>query len=509
MGRLSRCAIRCVLLVGAFVAPLAAVKAQAIDASAIDAIVSQAMRAFEVPGAAIAIVRGDEVVYLRGFGVKSLGSNDAVTPDTLFAIASTTKAFTTTAMAMLVDEGKMAWDDPVRKHVDFFQLADPLADREVTLRDLVTHRTGVGRHSLLTMVPTDDRAGIIRRIAYLKPSRSFRSAWRYNNLMYMTAGYAVGTTSGSTWDDFVRRRVFEQLGMTQTCFADEIRSRNHARPHLKEEGKIGVMPWSRFDGLNGVPIGPAGSINSTARDLSKWVRFQIGDGTFEGKRLVTTRNMTEMHSPQMVVDFDADGGVWRKTFPLEESGQFTYGLGWFIHDYRGRFEVTHAGVYPGHRAEIALLPKEKLGLVILSNLNKTFMNESLRESLVDHLLGLPVKDWNAYYAVNAHELEAKAKSGKAEQDAQRKKGTKPSLDLKDYTGSYEDPAYGTISVTLENGSLSAQWFKLRFHLEHWHFDSFALREKAAFDGELIGFHLGTDGKVVALSVFGQDFKRKP
>jgi CubicO group peptidase (beta-lactamase class C family) len=487
-------------------------RAQSVDPEDLDELVERTMKAFEVPGAAIAIVRGDAVVHLKGYGVKSIGEGDPVTPDTLFKIASTTKAFTTTAMAMLIDGGKMAWDDPVRKHISFFRLADPLADREVTLRDLVTHRTGVDRPNPLLFAATDDRAGFIRRIAHFKTEVSFRSGWRYNNPMYMTAGYAVGAADGSTWEDFLRRRILEPLGMKATCFADELKSRDHASPHVKGEGKVAAMPGSRWDALNPELLGPAGSMNSTARDLSRWVRFHLGDGTFEGQRLISARQLAEMHSSQVLVDFKGPNTIWGKTFPQEDSGPFTYGLGWFVHEYRGRLEVSHAGVLDGYRAEVVLMPREKLGLVILSNLGgdgATFMNEALREGLVDQLLGLPARDWIAYYTARAGEVDARWKSVRAEQDAQRKTGTKPSLKLEDYAGIYEDPAYGAISVSLENDSLRVRWFKTRYRLDHWHFDTFMTKDDQIPRRSLVAFRLGEDGKISGLSFLGQDFRRKP
>ena len=504
---------------GAFLAPLLLAWACAPigdepDQRALDEIVQKALKEWRAPGVAVGIVRDGKVIYLAGHGTRRIGSKDRVTPDTLFPIASCTKAFTTTAMAMLIDEGKMACDDPVQKHIPFFRLADPLADREVTLRDLVAHRTGYDRQDAPLIVATDDRADFIRRIVHLKPGISFRSGWRYNNAMYMTAGYAVGLADGSTWEEFLRRRIFKPLGMTATCFADELRSRDYASPHVKGEGKVAAMPGSRWGTLNPKLLGPAGSMNSTARDLSRWVRFHLGDGTFEGQRLVSAREMAEMHSPQMLVDFRGPNTIWGKTFPQEDSGPFAYGLGWFVHEYRGRLEVSHAGVYDGYRAEVVLMPREKLGLVILSNLggwadDAAFMNEALREGLVDQLLGLPARDWIAYYTARAGEVDARRKSVRAEQDAQRKTGTKPSLKLVDYAGIYEDPAYGTISVSLENDSLRVRWFKTRYRLDHWHFDTFTTKDDHSPMRSLVAFRLGEDGKISGLSFLGQEFRRKP
>src|SRR5713226_2808287 len=181
---------------------------QPVDSAALDRIMQESLQAWQAPGAAIAVVKGDEVVYLKGFGVRELGGSKPVTPETLFAIGSTTKAFTTTAMGMLVDEGKMAWDDPARKHVEFFHLSDPLADANVTLRDLVCHRTGLSRNDALWYGSPWSREEVIRKIGLVKLTQPFRSTWQYQNIMFLTAGYAVGAASKSSWEDFVERRIF-------------------------------------------------------------------------------------------------------------------------------------------------------------------------------------------------------------------------------------------------------------------------------------------------------------
>jgi len=285
-------------LLGALALPAAA-PAQAVDAAAVDRVVQDALKAWEVPGAAVAIVRDDKVVYLKGHGVRELGGKP-VTPDTVFAIASLTKAFTTTAMAMLVDEGKMKWDDPVRKHVPFFRLADPLADQGVTLRDLVCHRTGVGRHDLLWLKAPWTLEDTVRRVAFVPPTFAFRSAYEYNNIMYIAAGLAVAKAAASPWQDVVRRRIFEPLGMTGAVFTrSEVRKTpDHASPHRRDkDGKLRTIEWYDDDHQ----VRASGSIKASARDLARWVRFQLGDGTFEGKRLLSARGLAETHMPQTVI----------------------------------------------------------------------------------------------------------------------------------------------------------------------------------------------------------------
>ena len=475
---------------------------QGFDREAVDRIMQDALAAWQVPGAAITIVNGDEVLYSKGFGVRERGGSKPVTPDTLFAIGSTSKAFTTTAMAMLVDEGKMAWDDPVRKHVEFFRLSDPLADGNVTLRDLVSHRTGLSRNDALWYGSPWAREEIIRRIGLVLLTQPFRSTWQYQNIMFLTAGYAVGVASKSTWEDFVQKRIFDPLGISGADFSVTVAEKapDHATPHRKHrDGKIEPIPWRNIDN-----IGPAGSINAGVADLSKWLRFQLSDGTFQGKRLVSAKNLEETHTPQMVMRIE---GPTKELAQHTETNQMSYGLAWFIQDYRGHHLVWHSGGIDGFITNVTLAPKEKLGIAIVSNLSPTSLPLAVRNSALDLLLGLPKKDWNALYAEQVKKAEAEQKKRQAEREAKRQKGTRPSRDLAAYTGAYEDPAYGRARISLEDGSLSLQWSGWKRKLDHFHFDTFTALDRNEEDLDQLVFHLGADGEVAALEYLGQIFKR--
>jgi len=477
-----------------------AASTQSIDSAAIDKIMQDALKAWGGPGAAIAIVRDNEVVYIKGFGVRELGKNVPVTPETLFAIGSTSKAFTTTAMAMLVDEGKMNWDDPVRKYVEFFRLSDPLADDNVTLRDIVSHRTGLSRHDLLWYGSPWSREEIIRKIGQVKLTRSFRSVYQYQNIMFLTAGQAVGAASKSSWEEFVQKRIFDPLGMSGTNFSTTAAEKapNHSSPHRKNrEGKIEVIPWRNIDN-----VGPAGSINASVQDLSKWVRFQLGDGTFDGKRLISAAGLAETHTPQMVIRME---GPTRAYNP--DTNLICYGLGWTIQDYRGHLLVSHGGAIDGFRAHVALVPKIKAGLVVLSNLGGTQMPEAVRNSVVDVLLGLPAKDWNAYLIEQSRKIEAEGRARQKEQEEKRHKNTKPSRELAAYAGAYEDPGYGTATISLEEGSLVLQWSSFKSKLEHFHYDTFTAKGENPLENSQVVFTLGGDGEVSAMNFLGIDFKR--
>jgi CubicO group peptidase (beta-lactamase class C family) len=476
-----------------------AARTPAIDPLAVDAIVQASLEAWQVPGASVAIVRGDEVVYLKGFGVKELGKPDPVTPQTLFAIGSTTKAFTTTAIGILVDEGKMSWDDPVRKHLPSFRLSDPLADSGVTLRDIVSHRTGLSRNDLLWYASPWDRDEIIRKVGFVRLSRPFRSTYQYQNIMFLTAGQAVARAAGTTWEDFVKKRIFDPLGMTGANFStlEVEKAPDRASPHRKDkQDRLEVIPWRNIDN-----VGPAGSINAGARDLAQWLRMQLGGGTFEGKKIVSAATLAETHTPQTVVRME---GATRAYNP--DTNIMTYGLGWTVRDYRGHLLVSHGGAIDGFRAHVGLIPEAKVGIALLSNLGGTQMPESALNNLVDLVLGLPKKDWDAYVASEFKRLDGEAKKRRKEREDKRHKDTKPSRELAAYCGAYEDPGYGTATISVVNGALVLEWSRFRAGLEHFHFDTFSVKEERLED-EAVVFSLGADGEVAQMSFAGVDFKK--
>jgi CubicO group peptidase (beta-lactamase class C family) len=473
----------------------------AFDETKIDALVQEAQKAFEVPGVAVAIVRDGEVLYLKGFGVKELGKKDPVTPDTVFPLASCTKAFTTTAMAILVDEGKMNWDDPVRKHVDFFHLADPLADADVRMRDLVCHRTGLAPHDLLWYHAPWKPEETIRRVGHLQLSKPFRTAFQYQSIMFTTAGHGVGIASKSTWKDFVQTRILDPLDMKETAFTTvDAEKLDHALPHRKNaNGDVESIPLYKIEYSD-----PAGSLHANARGLANWARFQLGDGTWKGKRIVSAKNLDETHTAQMVIRLE---GQTKAMNP--ESHLISYGMGWVLQDYRGVELISHAGLIDGFRVHLTLVPEAKLGIVLLANLHQTRMNLPLSNSIVDLLLGLPKKDWNGHFLELVKKEEADARERIKERMAKRHQGTKPSRELGAYTGSYENAAYGTAKVSLEEGQLVWHYHAFTWPLEHYHYDTF-IAKTDLLGYPMVVFTLGTDGEVRTVEiqdVMGVEFKR--
>ncbi len=480
----------------------AAVRAETTDA-AIDAAIKHSLDAWRVPGVAVAIVRDGEVIYLKGHGVKSLDADGPITPDTLFPIGSCTKAFTTTAMAILVDEGKMGWDDPVRKHLSFFHLGDPLADREVTLRDLVCHRTGLAPHDLLWYRSPWPPEEVVRRVGLLPLDRPFRTTFQYQSTMFTAAGLAVASTAGQPWQDFVQTRLFDPLGMKSSCFTTTAaekaadRAVGHRLNRLGRPEVVDYYPEKIPD--------PAGSIHSTARDLARWAIFQLGDGKIGERRIGSAANLAETHTPQMVIRLD---GIERDLHP--ETVQMSYGMGWVLEDYRGVGLCSHAGAIDGFRAHITLIPEKKIGIVLLNNLQYTRMNLPLSNSLVDLLLGLPRKDWNGLCADAVRRDEEAAAEKARDRESRRNRDTTPSCELSAYTGIYENPAYGTVRVTFEKGTLVWTWNDFTTPLEHYQYDTF-LAPLDVLQSPRIAFSLSTEGAVDALKVsepMNVEFRRK-
>lgn len=481
-----------------FAAPTLA-HAQASDPRAIDDLAQNALKAWEVPGISVVIVRDGRVIYLKGFGVRELGKKEPVTPDTVFALSSCTKGFTTLALGMLVDDGKLAWDDPVRKHVPYFKLADPLADEQVTLRDLLCHRTGVGTHDFLWYRAPWDLEEQIRRTGRVPPSRGFRTGMIYQNVMVGAAGVALEKAANDPWASFIEKKITKPLGMTATSFTTPaaLQAADHASPHRRNrDGKVEPVAWYDFAKPH-----PALSMNATARDLGKWLRFQLGDGTWNGQRLVSADSLAEPHMPHVVIRHE---GVARQENPFTQ--QISYALGWVVQDYRGQKLIQHAGNIDGMRAHITLAPGAGVGLAILANLQDTRMNLALSNHIIDHLLGFPYKDWDALYGEVLRDQHEKNVRRAKEREQNRKIDTKPSLALDNYVGLYENPAYGEARVVKDKDRLVWQWSSFRCPLEHWHLDTFNARSDVLADPELT-FTVGSDGTVAAFRVLDVDFKK--
>jgi CubicO group peptidase (beta-lactamase class C family) len=455
----------------------------------LDAYVNRAIERYKVPGIAIAIVRNDSVIYARGYGLRDVGTGVPVDERTVFAIGSSSKAFTAAAVAQLVDEKKLELDAPVTRYIPSFQMYDPFVSRELTVRDLLSHRSGLARGELAWYGSDADRDELVRRIRFLTPSWSLRSQFGYQNLMYVAAGQVVATVSGMSWDAFIASRIFAPLGMTTSSTTvrgiDAIA--NRATPHaLDDSSRAVTVKWRNIDNA-----GAAGSINSNVVDMAQWVRLHLADGARDGKQIVSRRQVDEMRQPQTLIRIDSAA---RANNPYTHLT--SYGLGWFVEDYRGRLLVHHGGNVDGFTALVGMLPEERFGVVILTNLNGTGLPTPLLRRIMDMQLGATERDWVA--EALARQEQARTRAAAAARSAPaRPADAKPTLALSEYVGTFVDSLHGQMVVTEKNGGLhlafGPNW---QSPLEYWNADNFRVKfDTPVLPAFFIGFRVTPAGKV--------------
>lgn len=467
----------------------------------IDEYAARAGKDWKVPGFAVAIVKDDKVVFAKGYGVRELNKPDVVDTDTLFAIASNTKAFTAAALATLVDEGKLRWNDKVVKYIPWFQLYDPWVTSEFTIADLLSHRSGLETFSgdLLWYESSYSREEIIRRARFLKPASSFRTRFGYNNIMFLTAGEIIPAITGRSWDDFVREKFFVPLGMTRTTtrYKQLLATPNIATPHNELHGTMRVIRYGNVDNIAG-----AGAINSSVAEMAQWLRLQLGRGTFSGTKIFSAARSREMWTPQTIVS-----GISEQAETFNPTTHFNlYGLGWSISDYHGRKVISHGGGLDGMTSRVALMPEENLGLVVLTN-SESSLSTVISNKIFDVFLNAPKRDWSTDFLLRVKQSQqARAAEAKEIEDA-RVPNTKPSLPLSSYAATYSGVMFGEAKVTEENGKLVLRLVpspNFVGDLEHWHFDTFrvAWRDSIVypFPRGFVTFLLDSKGHVSEMKI---------
>jgi CubicO group peptidase (beta-lactamase class C family) len=464
----------------------------------IDAYAQNVLKTHGGPGMAIAIVKDDKVVMAKGYGTRELGKDLPVNENTLFAIASNSKAFTTGALAILVDEKKLNWEDKVSKYLPDFQMYDPWVMSELTIRDLVTHRVGLDTFSgdLLWYETTYSADDILKRVKHLKPVSSFRTRYGYQNLMYIAAGKIIEKVSGKTWCGFVRERMLDPLGMTRTTCGFGDLGDNAALPHNESGGKLRPLPHGNVDGGYG-----AVALNSSVADLSKWVRTQLGKGKFEGKQIFSEAQAWQMHQPYLAQQISEN--AWKGNPTRHFAG---VGMGWFVYDYHGRKIINHSGGLDGMLSYTVLIPEENAGFVVLTNSEApgfAVMMNKIRDVLVN----APKRDWNAEAVENVKRNKANAAETDKKVDATRIADTKTTLALSGYTGTYSDQLYGNITVAEENGKLVMRFLpspNFVADLEHWHYDTFVIRWRPSvsynFPRGFVTFTIDKNGKTDEMKI---------
>ncbi|MEM5774156.1 MAG: serine hydrolase, partial [Anaerolineaceae bacterium] len=447
---------------------------------------------FKLPGFAAAAVRGDEVVLSKGYGVRDTEKNLGVDSDTIFAIGSASKAFTTMDMAILVERGLLDWDKPVRNYLPNFKLFDPTATEHMTPRDLVCHRSGLPRHDLIWYNSPRSRQQILDSLQYLEPNKDFRSTWQYQNLMFLTAGMLVEKISGMSWEDFTQKEIFDRLGMSRSnASVDKSQeSDNFSYPHQEVKGEMSRIPFRNID-----MIGPAGSINSCLNDMTKWVRLHL-NGSVDGNELVSKAQLKELHSPAMVMP-EAFMGLEE----FKEISQGNYALGWFVHYYRGHKLIHHGGAIDGFLAMITFMPDDNVGTVVLTNAGGMSAFWAVTFMMYDRLLGLEPLPWHDRWL--ALTLKGKEAAEKSQEKASTKKveGTKPSHDLGAYAGEFVHPGYGPFTVKLKDDQLYAYYNNMEFKLDHYHYDIFEANstEMAGQAGLPVFFYTDYQGAIARMA----------
>ncbi len=491
--------LRSQLLAAAVVLAAVAVSAQAPATAPpdLDAYVARVMTAFDVPGVSLAVVANGKAVVAKGYGVLKLGEPTPVDAKTNFGIASNTKVMTATALGILVDEGKVRWDAPVIDYLPWFRMYDPFVTRELTVRDLLVHRSGLGLGAgdLLWWPPsTYNRREIATRLRYIPPATSFRSAYAYDNVLYLVAGEVIEAISGQPWEDFVTDRILKKVGMTGTTVrhSDATKAGNIAVPHAEVDGK--VRPIAPFDSDN---TNPAGGVNSNADDMATWMTVVLSHGRLaDGTRLISEaawRNITTGVTPVPI-------GTPPPELAAQQSSFRAYGLGLNVQDYRGNKMLIHSGGLPGYVSRVMMFPDAGVGIAVLTNQESGDAFDAIAYRLADHFLGLPATDWaGAYQKVNDRRRAALVATER-KAAAARNTASRPSLPLSGYAGKYADAWYGGITIAQEGGRLVMRFDhtpSLVGDLEHWQYDTFVVkwRDRELRADAFVTFALNPDGTI--------------
>jgi CubicO group peptidase (beta-lactamase class C family) len=451
-----------------------------------DGFVDQVMKDWKVPGIAVAVVKDGKIVYAKGYGHRDVKRGLPVTPDTLFAIGSCSKAFTAAALGLLVDEKKLEWDKPLRTYLPDLMLHDEHATAHIRPRDLVTHQSGLPRHDLVWYGSPLTRRELYDRLRYLEPSAPLHAKYQYNNLMFMTAGILVERVSGLRWEEFIRQRIFDRLGMknSNTSVTTSQKTADFSLPYGEEKGEVKEIPFRNID-----EIGPAGSINSSVNDMANWLFLQLNKGKAGDKQVISEKSLLDTQTPQIVA-----GGDLR----YDESFYASYAMGWAVSVYRGHPLLTHGGGIDGFTSNIKLLPKDGLGVVVLTN-SSSPASGFIANNVLDRMLGLSEAPWGQRARIELAFGKATQAKAKAEDEAKRKKNTKPTLALKDYAGQFEHPAYQTLTLTPDGEGLKGNLHGAPLNLKHYHYDIFQVAD-GNLEGGKVTFLMNAAGEVDRVSI---------
>ena len=460
-----------------------------------DQYINQALQDWHIPGAAVAVIKGDEVLHQGGYGFRDIEKRLPVTENTRFPIASMTKAFTVMGVALLVDEGLLDWDQPIRDVMPDFRLADDYATQHATLRDLLSHRTGLPRHDAAWYGSDKGIDEIFPELRHLKPTAAFRSAWQYNNLMYETAGLLCVKVSGvSSWYEFIQTRILTVLGMHDSIpkyKKDDEDNANIALPYRLKNGETTPQKIPFYDN----PLGPAGSIYSTLKDITTWLKVHTHAGQHNGQPFVSPYGLQQMHTPHMLMPATAAQQA------MFNNNLYSYGMGWFIEPYKGVTLIHHGGNIDGFSVMGAFVPQEQLAIAILTNVDGKGLRTALMYEALDRALGVEGKDWSQEILKRNNETVTAALKANEQTAAESVVGVSPSHDLADYVGSYEQPGYCDIDIKLDGSELQAKFYGAWWPFIHCHYDVFEIDMSSRHDEKLtVSFSLDNHGIIHSINV---------
>ncbi len=482
------------ILFFAFSIPLTSAQ-KGIVYTELDEYIQKAQKDWKIPGMAIAIVKDGKIVFSKGYGVKNINKKATVNDETLFAIASNTKAFTSASIAILVDEGRLKLDDKVRQYLPYFQLYDPYVSQEMTVRDLLCHRSGLATFSgdLLWYETSYSSKEVIERARFLKPVYGFRTTFGYSNIMFIAAGEVIKAVTDSTWAQYVEAHFLKPLGMkhSNTSIKYLTKGGNFAQPHHVESGQktqtINYMSWDN--------CAPAAAINSSVKDMSNWLIMNLNKGKFKGKQIVSSKGIWEMQSPHTILP------VSRNSTAENFSA---YGLGWEIADFKGNKIISHGGGADGMISKTLLIPSENFGFVVLTN-SINYLPSALGKYILEDYFGSPTRDWSDLYLNYFNQTHANDLAKIENEDKNRNKASKPSLDLSSYVGTYSGQMYGDATITLKKEKLHIQFEPTKVFsgdLKHFQYDTFTLKleNTPSLPRGKVTFVLDATGKVEEMKV---------
>ena len=456
----------------------------------LDEYIEDGLKKLNVPGVTVAVTKGAGLLFSKAYGYADLEKQIGMETSHLLPIGSSTKSFTAASVVMLAGEGKLDLDQPVRKYMPEFELSDPIAAREATPRDLLCHRTGLPRHEFMWVDWNDiTRKELVEKIRHLTPNKPFRSTWQYQNHMFAAMGYLVERVSGARWESFVEKRIFRPLGMKSFSFCADYESTDikYARLYTEDDGHVN----RENEPLRLDAMGPAGSIHSTAEEMTGYVRMMLNKGKVGKKTLIDEKMFGELTTPN----------IHYQLLPFEVPGRMPvgYALGWFVDNYRGHRLVDHGGNVNGATALVSMLPDDDIGLVILVNADSSMFCEALAMEIYDRYLGVSEKtDWFGFYDGEFKKLLTDMKAKMNELPESKKEGKPHAHELAEYAGTYTHPGYGDITIDCGNNSLSITYHSQNHELSHLHYDIFLFEIwKAPFP---VSFATGAKGDVESLSV---------